>query len=506
MLVSLLSVAVVGDWEYVGLGIALLGGIAVGVAAAQESSAGKGQSRPRPGLSVPQESGAPSMPRRLERLFAWLVDNELWLLLIVSPLFLFPRPISALGFLLVPVLWILRWWLRGCLTERTPLDWPILLIAVMLIVAMLASADWAASLPKLAGLTLGIGVYYAIVNRSPSEQQFRWMTVALSILGLGIGVVGLLGTGGLNSKFLPIQITALTRTLDPFPKLAPELINPNEVGGALAWIVPILAVLTLAQWRDRVETLPRLFKFRWWSLLSSYWSIIALVFASIILLLTQSRSALFGVVVSLGIFSAVRWHRLRLLFVALLIGIGIAGLVFGFQPFLQTVFGSGGSGGATGTLDFASRQEVWERALYAIQDFPLTGLGLNMFDPVTKVLYPYFLISPDTTLIHAHDIYLQVAVDLGLPGLVAYIALLSAFAYMVYKLAITGASAYTRTVALALGLGVLAHQIFGLTDAITLGAKPGILFWIILGLAGGLWLLEHPRPKPLGEQSGQQVS
>ena len=35
---------------------------------------------------------------------------------------------------------------------------------------------------------------------------------------------------------------------------------------------------------------------------------------------------------------------------------------------------------------------------------------------------------------------------------------------------------------------MLAHQIFGLTDACLLGTKPGVVMWMIMGLITGLYL------------------
>lgn len=43
-----------------------------------------------------------------------------------------------------------------------------------------------------------------------------------------------------------------------------------------------------------------------------------------------------------------------------------------------------------------------------------------------------------------------------------------------------------RALATGLGGGLLAHMVFGLTDAVTLGAKPGVLFWMLLGLVVAL--------------------
>ena len=51
-------------------------------------------------------------------------------------------------------------------------------------------------------------------------------------------------------------------------------------------------------------------------------------------------------------------------------------------------------------------------------------------------MYPYFLLGPEAQVPHAHNNSLQVAVDLGIPGLVAYLALLASFglcAWQVYR-------------------------------------------------------------------------
>jgi len=44
-----------------------------------------------------------------------------------------------------------------------------------------------------------------------------------------------------------------------------------------------------------------------------------------------------------------------------------------------------------------------------------------------------------------------------------------------------------KALALGLGGGLLAHAFFGLTDAVILVAKPGVLFWMLLGLVAGLY-------------------
>ena len=44
-----------------------------------------------------------------------------------------------------------------------------------------------------------------------------------------------------------------------------------------------------------------------------------------------------------------------------------------------------------------------------------------------------------------------------------------------------------RSLALGLAAALLAHMLYGMVDAVALGAKPGLLFWMLLGLICGLF-------------------
>ena len=494
---SLIAISLIGDYPNVALVLTGLAGIAFGLAAVLEAQ------------NVQSRSAIPSSPPSLTatRLLNWVVANELWILLLVGPLFLFPRRTFLPVFVLVPVLWILRWRVHGWLIRRTPLDVPEVCLIVMLGVSVLVSADLDRSFPKLAGIVWGIAVFYALISYIRSQQDVEWITIGIAAIGAGVAVVALLGTEWITSgKLLPSQVYALLpRGLTNIPGTIGGLIHPNEAGGSLAFIVPFLFAFVEMQWNVRrgPEKLARLVRLR--TFLVGKALVIPLGITAIVLVLTQSRSALFGVAVSVGLFFAIRYRVFRWL-AAIGLGVFTFLLVTRGPALIEIVLiGSGGQGGVAGNLDFAGRQEVWSRALYAMQDFPFTGVGLNMFDPVSKVLYPYFLVSPDAVLAHAHNMYLQMAMDLGIPGLVAYLALLTGFGYMVCKVYVTSSSAFTRAVALALGLGVLAHQIFGLTDAITLGAKPGIILWVMLAVAAGLWILTRSAmaSDPAMPQGGQ---
>jgi putative inorganic carbon (HCO3(-)) transporter len=129
----------------------------------------------------------------------------------------------------------------------------------------------------------------------------------------------------------------------------------------------------------------------------------------------------------------------------------------------------------------ATRLELWSRAITAIRDFPLTGVGMNMFRRVMPVMYPVFLTLPEADVAHVHNHLLQAALDLGLPGLIAYLAIwFGAAALLIHTLRTTTRS--ERWIAGGLAAGMIAYFLFGTADTIALGAKVGIFFWLALAL------------------------
>ena len=99
----------------------------------------------------------------------------------------------------------------------------------------------------------------------------------------------------------------------------------------------------------------------------------------------------------------------------------------GMPWILEIAFSSGTISGWDG------RREIWSRAIYMIQDFPFTGIGMGSFGEVADALYPFFSYSPGAIL-HAHNLFLQIAVDLGIPGLIAWLAILLVVIVLSWKL------------------------------------------------------------------------
>ena len=195
-----------------------------------------------------------------------------------------------------------------------------------------------------------------------------------------------------------------------------------------------------------------------------------------------------------------RWGKWLILVVA------ASGIVvirwLGVVPVLHAVVLNNSLGG----LD--TRLEVWSRAWYMIEDFPITGIGMGLFQDAAGVLYPFFTISRDVP--HAHNLFLQVAVDMGVPALIAWLA--------IWMLAIFGAwqtyrygRLMSNRVLAGLGAGLLCSQIalavHGTLDAVTWGAvRASIIPWAIWGLTMAAWNVSMKAFQGYETQRGIEVT
>ena len=289
------------------------------------------------------------------------------------------------------------------------------------------------------------------------------MLVAWGITGTGVGLA-------FSSLFLLQQGGRFFSALSFITKIAsalPQTVQKNVMGGTLAVILPLAFGLILAQQKGKY------YQLRMGAACSGTLAIAAG------LVLTQSRGAWLAVIVALVIMAALTaTRRTRWLGV----GAGLLGLALviialsgNLSPLLSQFLQSEALGGLDGRL------EVWSRALMAIQDFAFTGIGLGGFSSVIPAIYPYFLSGPEPVP-HAHNLFLQIGVDLGLPGLISFLLLL----FWLFKAGFTGWRNFSRRPAGWITLGCLgslcAMLTHGLVDAVSWGTKPAFLAWAILGL------------------------
>jgi putative inorganic carbon (HCO3(-)) transporter len=279
-------------------------------------------------------------------------------------------------------------------------------------------------------------------------------------------------------------LSSLLNQLPPqliqLPGAAATGTHTNELGGTIVIYLPLLLAVMVG-WRP-VRNRPFLIIL----LLGVAFS------AVVILLLSQSRTAWIGAlggtaVLLLSWFLFLPKSRLKrmgqitavilaVLFLVVLSQLDWNQVVtFWEEPPRNTAVGT------FTTLNY--RRQLWGAALEVLDDAPFTGTGLGAFRRVVPRLYPISA-SDVKDVAHAHNMLLQVAVDTGLPGLVAYLAILLIVAVTTYQIA--RQAGQDKLLILGLFACLAGLHLFGLTDALAPGAKPGLLFWMALGLITAL--------------------
>ncbi len=400
---------------------------------------------------------------------------ELMLVAISAPVLLFPTfwrlPLAAL----IPVLWF-EMWRRGQRPfPRTPIDpalWP---FVVMVVASIAVTPSIALSLGKLCGVALGLATFWALTRWIDTPQR-RLAAVAVFIgCGALVAVAGLLGTR-VYSRYpliepLALRLPAIIRGVPG----AEDGFNPNAVAGALTIFIPLQVALLLGrsrQWRDIV---PASLNTR--VLVVVQVALLALTAGTTVLM--QSRGAWLGLCVAAVAFAA--WHgrrsRLGLLAVVGVVTVGMA--AWGPRAAVEAALSRPGSSIAA---TFAYRADVWRAGWCGVREAPLTGYGLNVFRTQRPAVCESPAAPAGEDIFHTHNQWLQVGVDLGVPGLLAYLGIWVLLARHLSVCLRPSAPGAIRWMAGGLAAGFIAFAVFGIQDAIPLGAKVGWFFWMAAAL------------------------
>ncbi len=422
---------------------------------------------------------------------AWL--EPFWLLAL-APSLLFPgrfwvASAQPLLVLLLFLFWPLRRLAYGRLTAETPLNVWVAVLTLWLPLTVWISISRAQSWIAVGYLVLGIAIFFALVNWPPARKQPALLILPILAGGLLLALMGplLIDVGAGSRLFRVAQIDA---RLGLFSDRLGEEVNPNVIAGALVMIVPpAIALLLEPRWTMR-RSLP---------LLCGLTGLLCLLS----LVITQSRGAYLSTAVAGLLLVILRWPKLAWLVPVLAAGAAAFVWRLGFAAILDQLSSDTSLAGLSGRL------EIWERAAWALQDFVFTGVGHGLFDPVVSTLYPFFLLPSDIP--HAHNLVLQIGVDMGLVGIFAYLGVVLTVMFLAGRtLSRTGSApaaddreapidtsngsrAGYLTWALAAGglASITGMMVHGIVDAVTWGTKLTFIPWMVYALV----VLVHQGPR-----------
>ncbi len=404
-----------------------------------------------------QENADNTEGKGLHRISRWIAGHELLILVLLSPLFLVVPQMGPVGAVLALSMWACRWRASGRLTSRTPLDGLVALLLCAGILALVPSVDLQRSLAAFWKLVFGILIYYGVVNAFKDGASLRRVAVTVVLGCLGLTLLCLVATDWSNARLIAFPI------YDYMPRLmtlvwASEVFNPRATALTLATLLPLVLAYACVKGDKRFRLLA---------------SATALLMAATVLL-SQSPQGLVGLAAALFCLAALwRWQTLLLLPAGAgaaaiwLASIGtprLADMLFSLDDYLG--FG------------VALRLDMWSRALDMLRDMPYTGIGLDTFPHMIWDFYPGFALGPEP---HSHNLYLQVALDLGLPGLVVFLGIVGIWLWWTLKAYARASDSHVRAVLAGSAAGVIAFLAHGFVDTIW-ATKPIVFVWPLLAL------------------------
>ena len=418
----------------------------------------------------------------LKTLANWILHYEFYLIAVTIVIFWYPDQRRIFALLLFIPLLVARLILYHRLWKATPLD-P-LFVAFLLLCALNAFvAPFSFIAPDFGGLVMlgrpAMGMLLAVrlMDRAHRDGDMNGILLPTILLSLIVAVLALV------SSQWTTKSTALMFIINVLPVVrnVPQIgFNVNEIAGAMAFLTPLMAGLAVSYWTlPALTTQDRLYRL----LLST-----AFVLLWMATFLGQSRFAILGILpvlvaISLVLVPRGRWR------------VGALGFIVVFAV-VQLLILSGVL--SPNAEQLAERDEdslltrllIWESALHIVADYPFTGSGMNTFRTApVRALYP--VPSYETRILpHAHNEWLQVGTDLGLPGLVVVGGWYVVLFWMLWKCWRAGDSRAKAT-AVAAGCGLIAHMFYGLGDAIALWDRLGFVFWWTAGLILAQHALVH---------------
>ncbi len=202
--------------------------------------------------------------------------------------------------------------------------------------------------------------------------------------------------------------------------------------------------------------------------------------AVLCLLLTYSRGAWVAFFAMLAMLATLYDKRIWLIFLAVPV------ILFFYQGQLTERFLSIFSGEDTST---ALRFALWEVTVAMIQEHLLTGIGWGIYF-ATYPWYNFYIQDPTVLIYHAHNMYLSVTAEVGIPGAIGFFWFYFGHAVLALRLYRTSGEPFSRAVGLGLFLGIVGLSVYGLGDHVLFSRALSLVFWSLCALGMACFIYE----------------
>lgn len=309
-------------------------------------------------------------------------------------------------------------------------------------------------LPKMLLMVCFMGMYFVIKNIISSPAMVKRCLYALVSSSLFVSVYGIYQNyfGVLSTEWqdMTVFFEIKGRVVSFFE-------NPNVLGEFLILVFPITIALMITSTRSYERF---------------YMFVIALLDCWC-LALTWSRGAWIGCIVTMVLFLCVSG---KYFFTAGLLSLPWIGTLLYLKNDMLIL---------KRLTDFTDsstsyRVGIWKGVLRMLEKVGLCGIGIG--EEAFRKIYPMYAQSGIEAAPHAHNLYLQIAVEMGIFALIVFLAFVFLYAQFSFSFCKSAKSRSNRTICLGIFCGILALLIQGMTDYVWYNYRIFLLFWMIVGL------------------------
>jgi O-antigen ligase len=392
------------------------------------------------------------------------IEFSLILLIFILP-FSHTASIRAFCIILATVLWIGKMIIeRQLLFKRTPLDLPILAFILWGIISLTTATDLKYSLEEIKGEMLTYFLlFYLTVNNIKEEKQVKRLIKSLSLGLLVMASYGIYQFIILDGNIISSSVRISSFTSDY-----------NYLATYLIIAIPIVFLQS--------------FFARGWAKGLAYLSTFLAIFA---IYLTNSRAswlALFIQIILYGLLTKDKKVLIGIGFIAIIIAIIIA-----ISPAKEILIHRVPIITSTGEIierDTAlSRLVIWKEGIEKIKGHPITGIGYGR-ESFKKAFPDVPVMKEDKGLWHTHNVFIETALQIGIPGmlfLILQLLLLINIFWKGFRRERQGLPKFFFLGLLLIIFGFFARNQF---DHVYVDS-PTLMFWLLMGM--GMALMRERR-------------
>ncbi|MBI5199205.1 MAG: O-antigen ligase family protein [Nitrospirae bacterium] len=385
------------------------------------------------------------------------IELSLNLLIFILP---FRHAATIRGFcILFPLLlWIIKMFLqKRLLFSRTPLDLPIVAFFLWGLTSIVTATDFRYSLDEIRGeMGTYFLLFYLIANNLQDEERMKGM---IKILMLGVFTLSFYGV----MEFLQRENRSLT-----------DVIKINsltvDLGVYLVLTVPVIFILHGLSNSIKEKV---------------FISIVILV-SLFALYLTHNRAAWVAFIVQVILLAGIKrkWKTLSAIILIVVTLIVIVTLTSFKDILIHRVPVLSTTGEMVDRETAQSRLVIWKEGIDKIKAHPFTGIGYGR-ESFKKAFPDNPVMLGDKGLWHSHNIFIEIALEIGVPGLIIFLWLLYSLTRTIIKgMKTTGFGKVLMTSLFIVLIGFLIRNQF---DHIYID-DTALMFWFLMGMGMAIML------------------